>query len=244
MSCELYQDRLSDYIDLALSRQAHEAVTVHLKQCPHCNVIYQDLLAIFRASRQMPELEPPGRVWHRLEMAISAEGARPSQVVPAALIRGSAARNRMTSFRPAFLLAATLLVAVGSLAIYRWATDRHQPPPDTASVTDNAPRPWGDAGADRVSLQPINILVMHKPHIETAIVERRIEQLERQIPSRQPRWSAEVARAYEKYLTAVNQSVEQSLESITSNPNDQTAKEIYQSALLSKVELLKQFAEL
>lgn len=242
MSCELYQDRLSEYVDLALPQREHEAVTAHLGSCSSCEVIYQDLLAIFRASRQMPQLEPPDRVWHRLEAAIAAESRTAPAIPSPAFMHRPAAAGRFT--RPAFLIAAMLIAAVGSVSLYRWLENRREPGTPGGNVAVTGTTNWNDAGGPKADLRPINLLVVNKPQIETEIVERRIQQLEIKLHTRQSQWSDEVRGAFDKQLAAVNRTVEQGYHAMQSDRNDQTAKEIYQAALLSKVEMLKQFAEL
>jgi anti-sigma factor RsiW len=58
MSCAKYQDRLSDYIDGALSEQERIELERHMRECWSCWVMREDLLYIRQLSRELPDYEP------------------------------------------------------------------------------------------------------------------------------------------------------------------------------------------
>lgn len=97
MSPDSFADRLSDYIDGALSAAEREELDAHLAECSDCRALVSDLRSVRREARSLPPLEPPEQVWNSI-----ADRIRTRDV--------SAARQ--SSFRTALAVAAALVLGV------------------------------------------------------------------------------------------------------------------------------------
>jgi predicted anti-sigma-YlaC factor YlaD len=70
MSCEVFQSQLADLIGSGEDISNHP----HLKSCPRCRALLDDLQTIAEAARQLLPAEPPeDNLWERIESAIQLE---------------------------------------------------------------------------------------------------------------------------------------------------------------------------
>jgi len=60
-------DTLNDYVDGALSADERVEVQRHIESCAQCGSLVADLRHIVDAAAALPPLDPPARVWARLE---------------------------------------------------------------------------------------------------------------------------------------------------------------------------------
>lgn len=67
-----YTDRLSDYIDSALSGSEHKELEAHLAECDDCVAIVADLRALRRDASSLPAIDPPVHLWDSLAEKIRA----------------------------------------------------------------------------------------------------------------------------------------------------------------------------
>ena len=66
MSPDSFADRLSDYIDGALSGAEREELDAHLAECTDCRALVRDLRSVRREARSLPPVEPPEQVWESI----------------------------------------------------------------------------------------------------------------------------------------------------------------------------------
>ena len=78
LSCGQVLDRLSDYLDGDLAREAREAVETHLRGCDGCARFGGELRATVRALREHLLVAPrvPARVGERLRRAMADDPSR------------------------------------------------------------------------------------------------------------------------------------------------------------------------
>jgi predicted anti-sigma-YlaC factor YlaD len=70
MTCENFQSQLAELIGSGLSLDNHP----HLRQCPRCRALLDDLQTIAQAARLLlPVVEPPDQLWQQIESAILKE---------------------------------------------------------------------------------------------------------------------------------------------------------------------------
>jgi len=232
MSCAKHQDRLSDYIDGLLSERERLDVERHLQECGDCRTICEDLLYIRQLSRELPEYEPTPQLWERIAAAIAAETRADSYSVP----KG----NRRLWPRPIFAAAAVAVIAllVGALL-------RSRPPvPESQEARVSPPVQWSALTPSLLEIQPTGLILIHKPTVESEIVQQRIEALERQIQQRRPFWDAETEACFRRALETVERSLAHCRQGLERDPEDAVLRELYLGALKAKLELLKRFSEL
>ena len=70
MNCHEFQEQLSDLIGSGVDINNHP----HLKTCPLCRALLNDLQTIAEAARQLfPIQQPEDGLWERIESAIKRE---------------------------------------------------------------------------------------------------------------------------------------------------------------------------
>ena len=97
MSPDSFTDRMSDYIDGALSAAEREKLDAHLTECSDCRALVRDLRSVRREARSLPPVEPPEQVWDSIAARIRTHD-------------GSALRR--SSFHTALAVAAALVLGV------------------------------------------------------------------------------------------------------------------------------------
>src|ERR1051326_2544665 len=70
MNCSDCQDLLSEYIDGDLVDSRRSKVSAHLKSCPECHLIHEDLVQIVRASQELPLAAQENILWQGFEKEI------------------------------------------------------------------------------------------------------------------------------------------------------------------------------
>jgi len=241
MLCSKYQEKLSDYIDGLLSLPEQNETEMHLSECAGCRAIYEDLVSICEASRNLPDYEPSPLVWERISAAIASEsvGMRilGSRLSISKLFSGHTLR---LLYQPSFATAAVLLIAVivGSIMIYRAPHSRSPQPGSNQSVN------WGLSEKAKLGIQPTGLLILHKPAIDVETVQQRIRELQAQIEVKRKSWNPEIQLLFKRNVEIVDQRIARYHEALARNPGDPVARELYLAALEAKLEMLKQFAEM
>jgi hypothetical protein len=67
---------IHDYVDDALGPDRRDEVRRHLETCVPCQALAEDLVVLTRAARALGPIEPPERVWSRVQDAIGRSSAR------------------------------------------------------------------------------------------------------------------------------------------------------------------------
>src|SRR5437763_14806079 len=70
MVCAECQDLLSEFVDGSLPERRRESVQGHLRSCPRCRALCDDLAQIIEASSRLPLHTPSGLLWTRIEREI------------------------------------------------------------------------------------------------------------------------------------------------------------------------------
>src|SRR5262252_1639038 len=107
MTCELARERINELVDGGLDRAARAELDAHLATCAACAALAEDLEVVRRASRSLPTLDPPERVWTAIARQLPAHG-----------IERSAGRSREW-VKVTLAIAAVLLAAVAITLIVR-----------------------------------------------------------------------------------------------------------------------------
>ena len=101
MNCSTCQPLLSAYVDEAMRANERAAVDDHLRGCPACRVLAQDLASIRFAAGSLEPLIPPAHVWHQIAAAAEAQ------------TRASGFQAAWFSWRPLAAVAMTAVLAAG-----------------------------------------------------------------------------------------------------------------------------------
>src|SRR5262249_16836325 len=75
MTCDVARERINELVDGGLDRAARAELDAHLATCPDCAALAEDLEVVRRASRSLPIIDPPERVWTAISRELAAQPA-------------------------------------------------------------------------------------------------------------------------------------------------------------------------
>ena len=123
MNCAEVKERLSAFYDAELSSAESAQLASHVDACPNCAQLRHGFQALSAGVRQLGVPAPPSAIWGQIEQQLDA----PPKAGPIerthrmeSTIWPRWAQNRV--LRPAFALAALVLIAIGLLAFESWFT--------------------------------------------------------------------------------------------------------------------------
>ena len=237
MNCEKCQDLISDFLDGALNSEDQSLLSTHLEECLTCVGVRDDLQSIVgfcRTHRGEYEAPPNERaLWQRIRNMIES-GA--GSVVPAAVPDKSsrtsvwknwAGRSWELSFGQ-LVASAAIIVLVVSLSTI------------VALRRSQSGEAKGNAGSDMATLSLAAATVRDRVSKQQQLISYWNQRVE----FNKARWSPEMRETFERNLNVIDQTVNESLNSLNQNPQDEVSEEMLNAALSEKLSLLKEFAEL
>jgi len=231
MNCEKCQDLISDFLDGALSQQDQITLKEHLGECLECAEVRDDLHSIvgFCRSNRGEYAAPPNEnaLWLRIRNMIEA-GANDVAAVPAPVRRNASSSWLSRSWELSFpqLAAATaaivLVVALSTVVGLR----RFQ------------------GGTAAPTARPASLLAESGVRERFSSQQQLISYWNQRVEFNKARWSPEMRETFDRNLAVIDQTVNESLNSLSQNPRDEVTEETLNAALNEKLSLLKEFAEL
>lgn len=106
---------LTDYIDGNLKGRALEEVEAHLRSCPGCHALEQELRAAGKLFRAVPQETAPAGIWYKIRDEISSAPA--GRYFPEAVF--AHARYYLSHLKPAFVIASAAVLLLFALAAVR-----------------------------------------------------------------------------------------------------------------------------
>lgn len=202
MNCQRFQEVLPYIIESG----GNEEEEGHLRTCPHCAELVQDLRYIAtQAKLLLPMHDPSPRVWAGIEQSLHRQGliseGRPSLM---GQITTTQSAQTKTWTPLGWALVAIALMGFSLLMIYY----RPQlPPPQPSAQNVSAPAA-----------------------VETAALEAEDQQLVTQVSQQSPA----VGRAYEDSLREVNAYISDAQQAVAQDPQDAAAREYLLDAYQQK----------
>ena len=232
MNCEKCQDLISDFLDGTLSHEDQTTLNAHLGECLECADVRNDLESIvgFCRANRGEYAAPPNEkaLWQRISNTLEAGGGE-VVLTPAPARRNFlpnwVGRSWELSF-PQLAASAAAIVLVVSLSTVVGLRRFQSGKPGPVS----GPESFGLAEAgvrDRVSKQ-----------------QQLISYWNQRVEFNKARWSPEMRETFDRNLAVIDQTVNESLNSLNQNPRDEVSEETLDAALNEKLSLLKEFAEL
>jgi hypothetical protein len=226
MTCELARERINELVDGDIDRAARAELDAHLATCATCAALAEDLEVVRRASRSLPTLDPPERVWTAIARELPARAADRSP-------GRSPEWVKVTLAIAAVLLAAvaiTVLVRRGRPAEPQVAVNQA---PATQAPAETAPQPAAQSAdnADLKSLQ--SELQQAESHYENAI--QKLEALAKDRRSLKPQDAA----ILQKNLLLIDSAIGESRAALRTQPANEMAQESLFEAFRSKIVLLQ-----
>jgi anti-sigma-K factor RskA len=224
MNCLECEEIISDYVDGVLEPGEQTKIENHLANCEPCRAVRDDLLQIVHFSKQLPLHVPANDLWTRIQSEIEAELPQTFWARSKARLQRLYARDFNFSI-PQFaaVAAAFIIVAAISLAMLNKgnmnATPTEMTVPPASSIT---------------------ILSGNDPDIQQ--YEQRINQLKASVEQRKDAWGPELRMSFERNMFNVDQSLSDCRQQFSSNPGDESCKELLKNAYSEKVRVLEGFA--
>lgn len=232
MNCEKCQDLISDFLEGTLSHEDQTTLNAHLGECLECGDVRNDLQSIvsFCRANRGDYAAPPNEeaLWLRIRNTLDA-GANDVAVSPAPVGRNFWSNWLGRSWElslPQLAAAAAAIVLVVSLStvvgLRRFQSGTPVPTagPESLSLAEAGVR-------DRVSKQ-----------------QQLISYWNQRVEYNKARWSPEMRETFDRNLAVIDQTVNESLNSLNQNPRDEVTEEMLNAALNEKLSLLKEFADL
>lgn len=269
-TCDDVAERLADYLERDLDEAARAAVDAHAALCTSCGALLADLRDLRTDAASLADLAPEHDLWRGIAARIAAPVV-PLDSHAAADVRP--ARRRALAGAPRWTLlgaaaAALVLISVGTT----WLAMRDRSAPRTSarvasvtpSVSTPAPldstapgSPRRDAGAGSapavaidsgIATQPrsaarLASTTTHKPSAEETY-GREIATLRAAVASRRPLLDTATVAVIEKNLAVIDSAIAQCRAALARDPSSGFLLQSLNSALESKVELLRTAAML
>jgi anti-sigma factor RsiW len=232
MNCEKCQDLISDFLDGSLSHEDQTTLNAHLEECLGCADVRNDLQSIvgFCRSHRGEYAAPPNAkaLWLRIRNMIETGASAVAAEAPRRNFWSNwVGRSWELSF-PQLAAAAAAIILVVSLTTVVGL--RRFQSGDAAKTVAAAP--------ETLSLAAASV------HERVAKQQQLISYWNQRVEYNKARWSPEMRETFDRNLAVIDQTVNESMNSLTQNPHDDVSEEMLNAALNEKLSLLKEFAEL
>ena len=225
---------INEYVEGTLESRDRADIERHLATCVPCRQTVEDLREILRATGTLEPLEPPLRVWSRLERAIALEppiarGTQrngPGEGVAAHLTasRSVAPLRGLRYARWAAVAAAIVLASAVGLRFGPSFRDARSVPPGAG----------GAASPGAAAASVASELRLAETHYEKAI-----KGLEEIATSEQDSLDPRTAATVRKSLAVIDQAINESRAAVQSEPASQPAQESLIENFKAKIGLLQ-----
>jgi putative zinc finger protein len=227
MTCELARERINELVDGTLDRAARVELDAHLATCAACAELAEDLEIVLRASRSLPPLDPPERVWLSVSRAVAASGAPAATHAP-----------RREWINVTLAVAAVLLAAVVITLVVR---SGRTPAAGNASGVASSGQPVSgasaQAGAPTTDSAELRSLQSELQQAESHYVNA-IQKLEVLARDRRA-LNAQDAAILQKNLLVIDSAIGESRAALKAQPTSDMAQESLFEAFRSKIALLQ-----
>jgi len=214
-------DRLELELEAYMEGETRPSLEAHLRECVFCKVVFEDLVALGRAARELPPEEPSRVVWANIRAQLSGEGAFAEKT-------GVWSWFWQLDFlrRPVPVAAFALMLALGC-----WLTaPQNILQPDTAaSLTASAGEPAVVRSMAFVG--------------EGSGLEKAVGELERAFKAREATLAPDVKATYEHSLNSLDASIRECNDSLQRDPGNSLAHEYLFAAYSQKAEVLSSALE-
>ncbi|HEU4595367.1 MAG TPA: zf-HC2 domain-containing protein [Pyrinomonadaceae bacterium] len=245
MNCDQCQELLSDFLDGTLKGVERVRLDAHLEECLSCALVreeFQSILNVARASRE-EFVAPPDEhaLWLRIRNTIEAD----ADFSRAASARANAAAS---GERESFW--SRLFHKRWELTLPQMATAIAAVAVSVSLVTTLGLQYLTPGGASGPSVAEVErsrrgntLRALYK---QQGFVEPRqasLQYWQQRVEARKANWNPRMREAFDRSLTVLDQTVNESLSDLEQNPHDEIAEQMLNSALHDKIELLREFGE-
>ena len=211
-------DRFELELEAYMEGENMPSVPAHLRECVFCKVVFEDLIALRTAARELPLEEPSPVVWANIRAQLSAEGA-------------FAEKSGVWSWlwqldflrRPVPVAAFACMLALGC-----WLTA-----PRNNTQLESAASPAASAGESTVVRS-----------MAWSGLEKAVRELEEAFKAREATLAPDVKATYEHSLNSLDASIRECNDSLQREPGNSLAHEYLFAAYSQKAEVLSSALEI
>jgi methylphosphotriester-DNA--protein-cysteine methyltransferase len=240
MNCEQCQELLSEFLDGTLKGGARARLDAHLEECVGCALVreeFESILSVAHASRE-EFVAPPDEqaLWLRIRNTIESDAA-PGRARAARAGGSEGFWSRLFHKRWELTLPqmATAVAAV-AVAVSLVTTLGLQ------YLTPNGAGGASAAEAERARRgNTLRALYKQQGFVEPR--QASLQYWQQRVEAQKANWNPRMREAFDRSLTVLDQTVNDSLSDLEQNPHDEIAEQMLNSALHDKIELLREFGE-
>jgi anti-sigma factor RsiW len=244
MNCEKCQELLSDFLDDAMTDADRATFNAHLEECLPCFNVHAEMNSIVTFCREhRGEYEAPPNekaLWLRIRNTVEA-----GYLATAAQNSGWATRrdrwwSRAThrSWQLSLPQMATAIIAIIIFASLATVLSLRGLSNSGASATANL----DSNGSQTVAVSGNASQVFELKNREWQ--QQQLSYLTQMVEQRKAHWNPQVRADFERNLSLLDETVNESLQRLSQHPHDDVTEEMLDSALNDKVQLLKEFSDL
>jgi len=216
-ACLRFNDELAAYLE----GETRPFIPVHARDCPACGALLTDLQAIREAAQTLPQQAPSDRVWRRLRSTLVQEGAFGQ---PVGGWRQILSWRLVPHLVPAGVLAG--LVFLASVMTLPWSSLSR----------------WGGGGEAGGPAAVVQLGTAVPVSEDTALADV-VSDLERSFKANEASMAPDLKASYEKSLVSLDDSIQECLDSLRSEPRNTLAHEYLVTAYTRKAEVLSSALE-
>lgn len=221
--CEHFAEAISALADGTLDAADRPRIEAHLEACGDCRALLDDLRALRRDAAALRVAPLPAALWPRVAARLRDQG-----------VRESAQPGSRAAFWQWAAIAAVLVLAVGVSLMLTWT--RRPAPSPAATHADDAMR---TAQAGNAAATPSVQSVEAELKLAEEHYERAITGLEQVASSDQASLDPQVAATVKRNLEVIDQAIAESRTALTTEPQNQPARESLFEALRRKIGILQ-----
>src|SRR5918912_1939306 len=244
MNCEKCQELLSDFLDEAMTDADRATFSAHLEECLPCFNVHAEMNSIVTFCREhRGEYEAPPNekaLWLRIRNTVEADciaaAAENSQHATRRKSWWSRATHRSWQLSlPQMVTAVVAIIIFASLAtVLSLRGLSNSGASATANLDSNGSQTVAVSGSGSHGFDLRN----------REWQQQQLSYLTQMVEQRKVHWNPQVRADFERNLSLLDETVNESLQRLSQHPHDDVTEEMLNSALNDKMQLLKEFSDL
>ena len=224
MTRDLWQDRLSEYIDGELSAQESAALEAHVAACDDCAATLAGLRAVKEEARLLRDRAAPPELWDAIATAIAAENAPKPKVIDIASRRRAPKRWSFTVPQIAVAALGLMLLSGGGAWLALSGRDAEPVPPVVAAQED-----------EQQTVRPVAASGRAEQDLDHAVAD-----LETLLEAGRTKLSPETIATIENNLKIVDAAIEEARVALEQDPNSEFLNAYLAESMRRKMSLVRQ----
>ena len=229
---EHWTDRLSEYLDNDLSPADRAAANAHLRLCPTCAAMLDELRAVTARAHALADHAPANDLWPAIAAAIG------SDISPLSPRRKENGRRRFSFSVPQLAAAALVLATVSGGVVWTLGVPRasNVAVAPVSSVSPSQPATAGGA------VRPTGFTTP-RPTAEQSY-DAAVADLERVVAAGRGRLDEKTLQVVRKNLAVIDSAVAQARRAVEQDPANSYLNSYLAHTMRRKIDLLRQVATL